>query len=251
MEDLLSKLFNDFDRGVISRRRLLQALGIAAATMPMAGFGQGSCGGDRAGTPGCNTTPLQPPFEPTGWRTVLLDHFSLQVAELDKEAAYYSALMGWKVRSNDGKRIVMDIGNIGGVVMRGGLPFPPPTPTTTQTPLSAMAASAQALANTAAALAAAEAAGGGRGGRGGNNAGGGGGRGGGNAAGGGNAGGGGDRGGGNAAAAGGRGGGGGGGRGGAARRAIWDGFCFGVEPWDTAKIEAELKRRNLNPVAEH
>ena len=212
MEDLLSRLLNDFDHGAISRRQLLQALGLAAVAAPLSAFGQGSCGGANAGTPQCNNTPLKPPFEPTGWKTVLLDHFSLQVAELDKEAAYYQALMGWKVRSNDGRKIVMDIGNFGGVVMRGGLPFAPPTPTPPPvTPLTALANSAAALAASAAALAAAEAAGGARGG-------------------------------------GGRG---GGGRGGGFPRAIWDGFCFGIEPWDTAKVEAELKKRGLNPVADH
>src|SRR5579884_2699326 len=137
MDDALTRLFNQFDRGAISRRRLLQALGLAAAAAPMAAFGQGQCGGDKAGTPQCNTTPMKAPFEPTGWKTVLLDHFNMQVAELDKEAAYYSALMGWKVRSNDGTTIVMDIGNWGGVVMRGGLPLPAPTPITQQTPLAA------------------------------------------------------------------------------------------------------------------
>src|SRR5690348_7400865 len=160
MEDKLAGLLNSFDRGRLSRRQLMQALGIAAATasMPRAIFAQGSCGGDRAGTPNCNKTPAKEPFAPTGWKTVLLDHFKLQVAELDKEAAYYQALMGWKVRSNDGKKIWMDIGNFGGVEMRGGLPLPAPTPTTTQTPLSALAASAQALATTAQQLAAQEAA---------------------------------------------------------------------------------------------
>src|SRR6476620_11758297 len=122
MEDRLSKLFRDFDRGMMSRRHLLQALGMAAMTAPIAGFGQGSCGGDRANTPECNKTPFPAPFAPTGWKTVLLDHFKLQVAELDKEASYYNALMGWKVRSNDGHKIVLDIGNIGSVIMRGGLP---------------------------------------------------------------------------------------------------------------------------------
>src|SRR5207248_757186 len=115
----------------------------------------------------------------------------------------------WKVRSNDGKRIVMDIGTVSGVVMRGGLPLPPPTPVTQQTPLAALAASVQALATQAANLAAQEAARGAAqgaaGGRGGANA-----------------------------AAGNRGGGNGGGRGPApARRAVWDGFCFGIDPWDT------------------
>jgi catechol 2,3-dioxygenase-like lactoylglutathione lyase family enzyme len=247
MEDVISKLFNDFDRGAMSRRRLLQALGLAAAAGPIAAFGQGSCGGDQAGTPRCNTKPMPAPFAPTGWKTVLLDHFNLQVAELDKEAAYYNALMGWKVRSNDGKQIVMDIGNWGGVVMRGGLPLPSPTPTPAS-PLAALAASAQTLANQAAQIAAAEQRGaGGGGGRGG--AGGGGGRGGGTGAAG--AGGGGGRGGADNAAAGQRGGGGGGRGNGQGPRAIWDGFCWGIAPWDTNKVEAALKSRGLNPVAEH
>jgi hypothetical protein len=234
--DDLSRLFNKFDRGAISRRQLLQALGLAAAAGPIAAFGQGSCGGPNVGTPRCNTTPMKPPFEPTGWKTVLLDYFTMQVAELDKEAAYYSALMGWKVRSNDGKTIVMDIGDWGGVVMRGGLALPAPKPTPA-TPLAALAENAQALAASAQQLAAVEARGaGGRGGGGG--------------------------GGGNRGAAGAGAGNGappaaaaGGGRGnrgpGQGPRAIWDGFCWGIAPWDTAKVEAELKKRGLNPVADH
>src|SRR5947208_2786174 len=118
MEDKLSSLFNDFDRGAISRRQLLQALGLAAVAAPMSAFGQGSCGGDKAGTPQCSTKPMPDPFKPTGWKTVLLDHFSLQVVDLEKEAAFYNALMGWKVRSNDGKQIVMDMGTVGGVIIR-------------------------------------------------------------------------------------------------------------------------------------
>ncbi len=251
MQDRLSRLFNDFDHGRITRRQLMQGLGFAAAAAPIAAFGQGQCGGDKAGTPQCVTTPMKPPFEPTGWKTVLLDHFNLQVAELDKEAAFYSALMGWKVRSNDGKKIVMDIGTLGGVVLRGGLPMPPPTPAPASQ-LAAAAATAQTLAQQLGNLAAAEqraaGAAGGRGGNGGGAAGAAGGRGG-------------NGGGAQAAnAAGQRGGGagapgaaGGGGRGGPAAgpRAIWDGFCFGIAPWDTNKVEAELKRRGLNPVAEH
>jgi len=200
MEDALSKLFNDFDRGRISRRHLLQALGLAAVASPIAAFGQGSCSSPEAkGTPRCNAKPMPAPFEPTGWKTVLLDHFSLQVTDLEKEASFYNNLMGWKVRSNDGKAIVMDIGKIGGVIMRGGLvpmePPPPPTPP-----------------------AGAENARGGRGGA--------------------------DK----------KGGGGGGRGGGGARapiKAVWDGFCFGIDPWDNKKVEAALKTRGLNPVADH
>src|SRR6185436_1318519 len=71
-------------------------------------------------TAACNKTPLKPPFDPTGWKTVLLDHFNMQVTDPEKEAAFYAALMGWKVRSNDGKEIYMDIGDWGGVKIRGG-----------------------------------------------------------------------------------------------------------------------------------
>jgi catechol 2,3-dioxygenase-like lactoylglutathione lyase family enzyme len=45
-----------------------------------------------------------------------------------------------------------------------------------------------------------------------------------------------------------------GGRGGgnrAPRHAEWDSFCWGIEPWDTKKVEAELRKRGLNPVADH
>ena len=125
IEDALSKLFADFDRGSLSRRQLLQALGVAALAVPMRSFGQGSCGGANVGTPRCETTPFKPPFEPTGWRTVLMDHFSMQVVDYQKEAAYYNALMGWKVRSDDGTKAVLDIGDWASVVIRGGLVVPP------------------------------------------------------------------------------------------------------------------------------
>ena len=32
---------------------------------------------------------------------------------------------------------------------------------------------------------------------------------------------------------------------------VWDGFCWGIDKWDTKKVEAELTKRGLNPVAEH
>jgi catechol 2,3-dioxygenase-like lactoylglutathione lyase family enzyme len=190
--DELSRLFSAYDRGTISRRNLLHALGVAAVSLPLSrALGQGSCAGrDRDTTAACNHTPLKPPFDPTGWRTVLLDHFNMQVVDPEREAAFYAAVMGWKVRSNDGKDIYMDIGDWGGVKIRGGYVAPPP---------------------------------------------------------------------------GARGGGRGGGGGGAAAPActtprmelvanggaLWDGFCWGIEPWDTNKVEAALKARGLSPVADH
>ena len=121
-------LFNAFDRGLISRRQLLAALGIAAAIRPVTAIAQGQCGGARAGTPECNTAPAKLPFEPTGWNTVLLDHFTCQCVDYAKEAAYYQALMNWKIRSDDGKQAVLDIGDWGGLILRNGYVAPPPPP---------------------------------------------------------------------------------------------------------------------------
>jgi catechol 2,3-dioxygenase-like lactoylglutathione lyase family enzyme len=125
----LHTLLNEFDRGRLSRRRLLQALGVAVALSPASAFAQGQCGGAKAGTPECDTTPAKLPFEPTGWKTVLLDHFSCQAVDYAKEAAFYQALMNWPVRSDDGKQATLDIGEWGGLVIRGGYVAPPAPPT--------------------------------------------------------------------------------------------------------------------------
>src|SRR5256886_4268277 len=167
-----------------SRRELLTALGIAAAFRPVSAFAQGQCGGARAGTPECDPTPAKLPFEPTGWKTVALDHLSCQVADYPKEAAYYAALMNWTIRSDDGRQAVLDIGDWGGLVRRGGY---------------------QALATPSGGDAAVA----GRGGRGGAGA---------------------PR---------------------APRNAVFDSFCFGIEPWDAKKVEAELRKRGLDPKADN
>jgi catechol 2,3-dioxygenase-like lactoylglutathione lyase family enzyme len=146
----------------------------------------------------------------------------MKVTDAEKEAAWYAAFLGWKVRSNDANGIYMDIGDWGGVMIKGGY-TPPPN----------------------------AGRGGGGGGGGGRAAGdttGRGGRG----------------------AGGGGGGGAGRGAGGAAPNpsnmaacdvpkvatiqgagALWDGFCWGIAPWDTKKVEAALTERRLNPVADH
>jgi catechol 2,3-dioxygenase-like lactoylglutathione lyase family enzyme len=128
MSSDLSTLFSDFDGGRLSRRQLLQALGLAVAIRPVSALAQGQCGGARAGTPECDPTPAKLPFEATGWNTVLLDHLSCQAVDYAKEAAYYAALMNWKIRSDDGKQATLDIGDWGGLVIRGGYEAPPPAP---------------------------------------------------------------------------------------------------------------------------
>ena len=188
MSDELSRLFDDFDRGRLSRRQLLKGLGIAVALAPAAAaFGaQGSCGGAMAGTPGCDTTPAPLPFEATGWKTVLLDHFSCKVHDHEQEAAYYNALMNWGVRSNSGTEAVLDIGNWGGLIIRGGYTAPPPT-AAERAQFARYRARAGANAPRQMPV----------------------------------------------------------------RNALFDNFCWGITPWDTKTVEAALRKRGLNPVADH
>jgi catechol 2,3-dioxygenase-like lactoylglutathione lyase family enzyme len=113
---------------MISRRGLLRTLGVAVAGAPAA-FGQGRCR-DGYGTKGCPlsadlaTAPVKPVFAPTGWKTVALDHITFHMPEYRSEAAFYIALMGWKLRSDDGKQAVLDIGNWGSAVFKHA-PEPP------------------------------------------------------------------------------------------------------------------------------
>jgi catechol 2,3-dioxygenase-like lactoylglutathione lyase family enzyme len=139
----------------------------AAFAGPGTAFGQGLC--IRAyGTPACNTDPIKPVFARTGWRTTSLDHITFRVAEPQKEAAFYAALIGWTVRSDNGTQVVMDVGDWGTVVFRRGAPEP-------------FAASTAAV----------------------------------------------------------------------PLRAVVEGVGFDIEPWNARMVEAELRKRGLNPVADN
>jgi catechol 2,3-dioxygenase-like lactoylglutathione lyase family enzyme len=176
----------------LPRPRLIQALGVALMIAPLGvASAQGSCKGRPADTTiACDKTPAKAPFAPTGWTTVALDHFSMQTVDYKKEAAYYATLMNWKIRSDDGKQAVLDIGDIGTVIIRGGYVAPPPPPPRVPTAADSAA---------------------GRTGRGG-----------------------------------------GGGRGQRTPvEAVWDSFSWQITPWNAKTVEAELKKRGLNPVADN
>ncbi len=113
-------------------------------------------------------------LEPTGWKTVWLDRLSYRCVDYEKAAAFYVALMGWKVRSDDGTRAVLEIGDsCGDVVFTGGLAAPPPAALTDASPGATRA------------------------------------------------------------------------------RAMFDGFAWGIEPWNTNAVKAALEQRGLSPVAVH
>ena len=101
----------------LSRRELLQTFGAAAVTTSLPVFGQGRCM-TTYGSPACNTSPVPPLFAPTGWKTVALDHVTFAMGDPAKEAAFYIALMGWTLRSDDGAQAVLDIGDWGTAVFK-------------------------------------------------------------------------------------------------------------------------------------
>ena len=101
----------------ISRRAALQALGFAAVGAPLSLSAQGRCM-LTFGSPACNTNELPPTFAPTGWKTVALDHIGFRAADYRKEAAFYVALMGWTLRSDDGQQAMLDMGDWGSAIFK-------------------------------------------------------------------------------------------------------------------------------------
>src|SRR5579884_3563465 len=102
-----------------SRRFVLRAIGAAAAGAPLATLAQGRCM-TTFGSPACNTSNIPPVFAPTGWKTVALDHVTFTMADPEKEAAFYVALMGWSLRSDGGTQTVLDIGDWGSAIFKQG-----------------------------------------------------------------------------------------------------------------------------------
>ncbi|MEA3139812.1 MAG: hypothetical protein QOK23_1981 [Gammaproteobacteria bacterium] len=78
------------------------------------GYGQGRCPLGREAA----TAAIQPVFAPTGWKTTALESITFEMEDYRKEAAFYVALLGWKLRSDDGKQTVLDIGDWGSAVFR-------------------------------------------------------------------------------------------------------------------------------------
>ncbi|HZW88167.1 MAG TPA: hypothetical protein VFF12_03735 [Myxococcaceae bacterium] len=65
------------------------------------------------------------PFQPTGWRTVWLDHLSFSVTNYKESASFYSSLLGWKPTYDEGSHQELMIGEVGDIIVRGGNPNDP------------------------------------------------------------------------------------------------------------------------------
>ena len=110
MESLIAKLLDDFEAGKLSRRQLIQSLALCA-TAPAAAAAAAAQAPAASAAPAAGT--------PAPWKTVYLDHISYAVADYKKSAAFYSSLMGWTIRNDNGtSQATLDIGNVGGIIIR-------------------------------------------------------------------------------------------------------------------------------------
>jgi catechol 2,3-dioxygenase-like lactoylglutathione lyase family enzyme len=112
METVIAGLLKDFEDGKMTRRQLIQSLALAAAAaMPGAAA--------AAQTAAATKAPIPQAFEPTGWKTVWLDHISYAVSDYRRSTAFYRDLMGWEIRNDNGtNQCTLKIGDVGGIIIR-------------------------------------------------------------------------------------------------------------------------------------
>jgi catechol 2,3-dioxygenase-like lactoylglutathione lyase family enzyme len=191
MESVIAGLVKDFEDGRMTRRQLIQSLALVAA-----GAVPGTSALAQSAAP---ALPIPQAFEPTGWKTVWLDHISYAVSDYRRSTAFYRDLMGWTVRNDNGtNQATLNINGMGGIIIRNrrapadGQP-PSPAASASQGTAAASPASAPAL-STAAQPAATGS--------------------------------------------------------GTTRQpltGVINHISWGVQPWDTDKVKAELEKRGLNP----
>jgi catechol 2,3-dioxygenase-like lactoylglutathione lyase family enzyme len=115
MESVIAGLLKDFEDGKMSRRQLIQSLALAAVA---AAPGASALAQTAAAAP---KPPIPQAFEPTGWKTVWLDHVSYAVTDYRKSTAFYRDLMGWDIRNDNGNnQCTMKIGDVGQIIIRNG-----------------------------------------------------------------------------------------------------------------------------------
>jgi catechol 2,3-dioxygenase-like lactoylglutathione lyase family enzyme len=84
---------------------------------------------NRRKGPAAGKTSAPAPFESTAWKTVWLDHISFEVTNYKETAAFYHALLGWKLGEDEGSQNTCEIGDIGNIIIRRGTRPGQPAPT--------------------------------------------------------------------------------------------------------------------------
>ncbi len=75
---------------------------------------------NRRQGPANGKTSAPAPFEPTSWKTIWLDHLSFECPNYKESAAFYHALLGWKLGKDEGSQNQVEIGDIGDAIIRRG-----------------------------------------------------------------------------------------------------------------------------------
>ncbi len=85
--------------------------------------GNGLAKGRRAPAAAKLATPA--PFDPTGWKTIWLDHFSFSATNYKESTSFYTNLLGWKPTYDEGSQNECLMGDVGDIIIRGGNPLDP------------------------------------------------------------------------------------------------------------------------------
>ena len=86
MEHIIAKLLQDFERGKVNRRQLIQSLALAATAASAASAAPAAQQGTVA-------------------KAISLNHVSYQVADYKKSRDFYAGLFGMKISRDDGMQI--------------------------------------------------------------------------------------------------------------------------------------------------
>lgn len=106
MESFVARLLKDYEDGKLSRRQLIQSLALAVVAGPAAAAA-------TVKPAATSTTSAGAP-----WRTVGLGHISFFVSDYKRSAEWYADLMGWEIRSDNGRQASLRIGDVGSIIIR-------------------------------------------------------------------------------------------------------------------------------------
>ncbi len=97
MEHVINNLLEDFERGKMSRRQLIQSLAMAATAAAAAGGSTVAAAAD----------------EGKGFEAIAVNHISYQVKDYTKTRDFYTSLLGMKAVQDNGKQCYLTFGDHG------------------------------------------------------------------------------------------------------------------------------------------
>jgi catechol 2,3-dioxygenase-like lactoylglutathione lyase family enzyme len=97
MENMIARLLDDFERGKMTRRQLIQSIAVVAAATV-------------GGTSTAGVTPASSQGS-KGFRAIAVNHISYQVNDYAKTRDFYADLLGMKIVADTGKQCDLILGD--------------------------------------------------------------------------------------------------------------------------------------------